>query len=404
MDLESRLKELEIKAGADPALCRALLATKESPNPLGDFCALARNAGVSIDMMDLVYAGEESYAAMRRSTNGGGENSPLLAGEDDYYELFLARLAAVIGRTEKDSEGEAAAEMPAGPESGADTETEGGVRFLSLKEEELFKDTRTGRLFENCVGVFDSGVGGLTVLAEMTRLLPKEDFLYFGDSANAPYGNKEEAWVRDRSFAIAEAMFARGVKAVVIACNTATAAAVADLREAYPDRIIIGVEPALNVAVRAHQGSRFLVMATGTTLALEKYHALAGRLKEAADFIPLPCDGLAARIEQGDIDADDLRGMLQGFLEPYIGEVDGIVLGCTHYPLIKQQIREFFGDIPFYDGGEGTARELRRRLTEAGLCREDGEGSVYLASSLCDPGQKPLYEEFYRTAGMLCGR
>lgn len=378
MDIESVLDEILKAAKKDSRVLAALLKTAEETNPVSSFCALAGQMGYPVSEMDLIYAGEEAYAAMRRSTNGGGENSPALACEEDYYELFMTKLRML-------------SEDRTGGKNGS-----GDVIWLGDAAEDPFAGT-----FSGYIGVFDSGVGGLSVLSEMKRLLPGETFLYFGDSANTPYGEKTEEWVRSRSEEITESMLNNGAKAIVIACNTATAAAAAAIREKHPDVPVIGVEPALKVAVSKHQGTSFLVMATNVTLRLEKYHTLEQRLTKDAEFYPLACDGLAARIEQGNLDGEDLSELLETLLAPYIGQVDGIVLGCTHYPLIKEQIRRIFGDIPLYDGGEGTARELKRRLERAGLLVPDTEkhGRVLLYSSKKEPGQRELYEAFFRTAG-----
>ena|GEM_PF-61530 len=388
MEIESVLEEILAAAKRDSSVLRAFLRTEEDPSPVRSFCALAAELGYPVSEMDLIYAGEEAYAAMRRSTNGGGENSPALRNEEDYHELFMTKLKMLAeGRTD----GRAGS---------------GGTAWLEDLMEDPFEEPLKKRnpadgakLFSGYVGVFDSGVGGLSVLSEMTRLMPSERFLYFGDSANAPYGERTEEWVRNRSEEIADRMIENGAKAIVIACNTATAAAAAMIREKYPDVPVIGVEPALKVAVTRHQGDSFLVMATNVTLRLEKYHRLEQRLEKEAKFFPLACDGLAARIEKGNLDGEDLEAFLGELLTPYVGQVDGIVLGCTHYPLIREQIRRIFGDIPLYDGGEGTARELKRRLGAAGLTAGKQTGKVLLYSSKKDPGQKELYESFFRLAG-----
>lgn len=373
MNIEDTLNQLLTLASSREEVRSALLLAAEGPNPVSAVAREAEKLGYPFNEMDLISAGEDAYAAMRRSTNGGGENSPLLRGEDDYFELFLAKLR----------------------ETGLREETHENVIFL--RQNDL-----PGAVPPGCVGVFDSGVGGISVLGEIARLMPEEQLLYIGDSANAPYGNKTEEWVRERSFALTKQLLELGAKAVVIACNTATAAAVAPLREAYPDLPVIGVEPALKVAVNRHDGNSFLVMATNVTLNLNKYHALEHRLETEADFYPLACDGLAARIEQGNLDGEDLADMLEGFLLPYIGTIDGIVLGCTHYPLVRRQIREIVGDLPLYDGGEGTAREVRRRLAEAGLTAPKGQkGLVILSSTKDDPEQEALYRWFFSLAGEL---
>ena len=352
MELEEALEQLYEKARRDPQLLSELLLSASEEMPLSRFCAIARAAGCPMYEMDLLSAGEDAYAAMRRSTNGGGENSPALAAEEDYHELFLARLAQL-------------------------------------------------RPFEGFVGVFDSGAGGISVLREMTELLPGERFLYFGDSACAPYGSRDADWIRKRAVGITKMLLDLGVKAVAIACNTATAAAVQTIRGIWPDVPVIGVEPALNVAVRMHEGSRFLVMATEVTLGLEKYNALSHRLEREAEFYPLACRGLAAEIEKGDAALESRGTLLRELRLPYRGRVDGVVLGCTHYPLIRGEIREVLGDLPLYDGGEGTARELARRLAESGLAAQDGEEApapVFL-SSRPTKEQFAIYDRFYAQAG-----
>ena len=247
------------------------------------------------------------------------------------------------------------------------------------------------------VGVFDSGVGGISVLRALVAELPHEDFLFFGDSANAPYGEKTEAQVLDLSRDIAERLIAEGAKAIVIACNTATSVAASTLRSAHPDVPIVGIEPALKPAARALPHGTILVMATEVTLRLEKYHELVRTWGGECEVVPVPCPGLAARIERGDLDAPDLREMLEGYVGSYAGKVDGVVLGCTHYPFVRRRIAEVLGaDVRFFDGGAGTARQLRARLADAGLLSgRDRPGRVEFASSLDTPEELALYERFF---------
>ena len=246
------------------------------------------------------------------------------------------------------------------------------------------------------VGVFDSGVGGISVLKSLVAELPGEDFHYFGDSANAPYGEKTEEQVRALSQSIAERFVADGAKAIVIACNTATSAAAPMLRAEYPDLPIIGIEPALKPATEAPGHGRILVMATDITLKLDKYQELAATYGQDCEVISVPCPGLAARIERGDLEAPDLREMIRGFVGGFAGTVGSVVLGCTHYPFVRRQIAEVLGEgVMFFDGGAGTARQLRRCLDEAGLLSErESGGSVELASSEDTPEEIELYREF----------
>lgn len=253
--------------------------------------------------------------------------------------------------------------------------------------------------YQDYIGVFDSGVGGISVLKELYRLLPGENYLFYGDSANAPYGEKTVEEVRRLTFRAVDSLAGYGVKAVVIACNTATSAAVISLREKYENRFpVIGVEPALKPAAEAKKHDRILVMATPVTLNLEKYSRLKERFSGVSEIISLPCPGLAERIEQGHLDAPDLRRMLEGFLGPYAGKVDSVVLGCTHYPFVREQIRDILGGIPSFDGGEGTARETRRRLEASGrLSPGNAGGRIVFSSSRDTAGELELYRELFRT-------
>ena len=199
--------------------------------------------------------------------------------------------------------------------------------------------------YKNYVGVFDSGVGGISVLQELRKELPHEDFYYFGDSANAPYGEKSPRVIRKLAMAIADHMVEEGCKAIVIACNTATSAAAPKIRAKYDANIpILGMEPALKPAAKQLPHGKVLVMATPATLKLEKYQKLSHRLEGEAEFIPVLCKGLAGRVEQGDLDAPDMLELLDSLIGPYRGQVDGIVLGCTHYPFLKRQIRTVMGE------------------------------------------------------------
>ncbi|MBR3226281.1 MAG: glutamate racemase [Atopobiaceae bacterium] len=249
------------------------------------------------------------------------------------------------------------------------------------------------------IGVFDSGVGGISVLGALVRELPNEDFVYFGDSANAPYGEKTTDEVRALSSRIVDGLVERGCKAIVIACNTATSAAAEVLRNRYSTIPIVGVEPALKPAVLARRHGRVLVMATPMTVRLEKFQQLLGEWGGEAEVDSVPCAGLAARIEQGNLDAPDLADQLQKLVGPYANRVDAVVLGCTHYPFIRRQIKNVVGDVPFFDGAEGTARQLHRRLEEEGLLKEGmSPGNVRFISSKDDPEELKLYRSFFKRA------
>ncbi len=263
--------------------------------------------------------------------------------------------------------------------------------------------TQTTRApYRDYIGVFDSGVGGISTLRALVHELPHENFLFFGDSANAPYGEKTTEQVQQLSMNIADHMVKNGCKAIVIACNTATSAAAPLIRKKYQPQIpIIGIEPALKPAAEADddRDSRILVMATPVTLTLEKFQKLEKRLSHEADFLPVACPGLAARIEQGNLDAPDLTDLLRSLIGAYRGQIDGIVLGCTHYPFVKRQICSIMGDVPLYDGGEGTARELHRVLKARGLLSgNETAGRVILESSLHTTENLQLYHYLYKEA------
>lgn len=223
------------------------------------------------------------------------------------------------------------------------------------------------------VGVMDSGIGGATVLTELIKVMPNEDFIYFGDSKNAPYGTKTVERVRELTISNAERLFKRGIKGLVIACNTATAAAAHCLRAVHRDIPIIGIEPAVKPAALAKENSTVIVMATPLTLKQEKFMTLLHLYTDRAHIIPLPCPGLADLIEKGNFDSEQIHAYLRKIFEPFNREkIDSIVLGCTHYPLISDAIRREFGrNVSIFYGGEGTARNTRKRLGDFGLLRDD---------------------------------
>lgn len=235
------------------------------------------------------------------------------------------------------------------------------------------------------IGFFDSGLGGISVLKGTMELLPGEDYLYFGDSLHAPYGVRTVEDVQQLSCATAEFLLERGAKAIVIACNTATSAAAAMLREKYPELAIIGTEPAVKPAVQAHPGGRILVMATAMTLQEQKFLDLWEQFREDADIVPVPCSGLMEFVERGVLSGAEVEAFLLEKLEPFTKvPVDAVVLGCTHYPFLKNSIRKIVGKAPaIYDSADGVARQLKRRLEEQGLLndRQTGGTVTFLNSS-----------------------
>lgn len=235
------------------------------------------------------------------------------------------------------------------------------------------------------IGVFDSGLGGVSVLRACVSLLPHEDFLFFGDSANAPYGEKTLEEVRALTYDRIEYLLDQGVKAVVVACNTATSAAIGLLRATWPDLPIIGIEPAVKPAAQADDSSQVIVMATPLTIHEEKYQKLAAAFCHEANVISLPCKGLAELVERGELEGPALDGYLQELFLPFRHcNVEYIVLGCTHYPFVQKSIRKNFGrPVEIIDGSDGTARQLKRQLEAAGLLAEREEaGTVTFQNSL----------------------
>lgn len=228
-------------------------------------------------------------------------------------------------------------------------------------------------LKEAPIWVMDSGVGGISVLREAARLMPDEQFVFFGDSANAPYGTKTAEEVRELTLAaVADAEKRYHPKAFVIACNTATTAAVRVMRGLYPGRAIVGIEPALKPAADAgHQ--HILVLATPLTIKEEKFHALLQRFSDGREVIPLGCPGLMEYAESGNLEGPETDAFVADMIGEYAGKVDAVVLGCTHYPFLKKPIAKALAlsDDAVYDGGYGTAKHIRFLLGETGLLRDD---------------------------------
>lgn len=235
------------------------------------------------------------------------------------------------------------------------------------------------------IAVFDSGVGGISVLRHLRRVMPGEKFLYFGDSANAPYGIRTKEEVMELSFAVVDRLLSRGIKALVVACNTITSVAIKDLRAKYPQLIIVGIEPALKLAADQYPGGGIGVMATPLTLREEKFANLMARCDDHCTIYKIPAPTLVGIVEAGKVDTHETRQMLREMFEPYRGKLDALVLGCTHYPFASHTISHILNDeVTILDGGDGTARETRRRLAEAGLL-ENGEGEIIIENSLNTP-------------------
>ena len=241
------------------------------------------------------------------------------------------------------------------------------------------------------VAVMDSGVGGLCVLREIRRLLPCEELLYFGDSAYAPYGEREPGALRAHILTEAERLLSES-KALVLACNTATALVADELRARHPDVPIVGMEPALRPALGVCENARVLVLATALTLREEKFAELVQNCGKNATVMPLPAPEIVKMLEQGAESSPQMMAYLQELLSPYrTPPPDAVVLGCTHFPFVKEEILRALGkDVPVFDGVRGTARQLYRLLAEGELCnRSPARGAVRLTSSRA--GVLPLY-------------
>jgi glutamate racemase len=231
------------------------------------------------------------------------------------------------------------------------------------------------------IGVFDSGIGGLSVLQALQKELPHERFVYLADNAHAPYGEKSESFIRQRTHAIADYLLARHhIKALVVACNTATAAAIHELRARHPELPLVGLEPALKPALALSRTRRIGVMATRGTVGSEKFARLLASVQSEANFEVQACNGLALAIEQSTLpdQAVTAQAQIAHLLQTYTeamghfgaapGEIDTLVLGCTHYVFVEKDLRQLLGrDVQLVSTGEPVARQTQRLLAAAQL-------------------------------------
>lgn len=235
---------------------------------------------------------------------------------------------------------------------------------------------------QDYIAVFDSGLGGLSVLRHLRRRMPGERFLYYGDSAHAPYGVRSRADVEALTLSAADRLMRRGLKALVVACNTATSAAIGALREKYPELIVVGIEPALKLAADRFPGGRIGVMATPVTLREEKFSLLLTRYAASCQVYKIPAPQLVPLIEEGRVDTPVMEQTLHTLLDPFASRMDALVLGCTHFPFASHAMERLLGPkVAVLDGGDGTARETLHRLEAADLL-EHGDGELILENSL----------------------
>lgn len=216
------------------------------------------------------------------------------------------------------------------------------------------------------IGVFDSGVGGLSVLAALRRRLPGHPLHYVADIAHAPYGERGDAYVMDRTARISEHLLRSGAGLLVVACNTATAQAIALVRERHPELPVVGVEPGVKPAVAASLVGRVGVLATPGTLASARFAALVERHAQGCQVLPMPCPGLAAAIEQGDAGAAEVERLLDGFCAPLrAAGVDVVALGCTHYVFVADRIAARLPGVRLIDTADAVARQAQNLIGPA---------------------------------------
>lgn len=232
------------------------------------------------------------------------------------------------------------------------------------------------------IGVFDSGVGGLSVLHHIRQTLPHESLVYIADSGHVPYGDKSPAYIEQRSHTLTRFLIEQGADAIVIACNTATAAAVASLRMQF-NMPIIGMEPAVKPAVAATRSGVVGVLATVGTLESARFAALLERYGEEVEIITQGCPGLVEQVEQGELDSAKTRQLVERYTAPLLTRgADTLILGCTHYPFLAPLIRDIAGhDITLIDTGAAVARQLQRRMESELPAREHGDASARFFTS-----------------------
>ena len=231
----------------------------------------------------------------------------------------------------------------------------------------------------NSIGIFDSGIGGATVLKEILKILPQEDYIYYSDSKNNPYGDKYDKEIFEICDNIVKIFIEKQCKAIVIACNTASAKAAKLLREKYPEQTIIAVEPAYKMVHDYAYEDPTLVMATKWTIDSEKFHRLYEKYDNHKTYL-LACIGLADIIEEGN--EEKIKKYLKENLSEYKGKVKNIVLGCTHYPLIQNQIKKVLGEVKFFNGAPNIAKHLKKVLEDGNLLNKEKKiGKIYFIDS-----------------------
>ncbi|MFZ1693562.1 MAG: glutamate racemase [Flavobacteriales bacterium] len=249
------------------------------------------------------------------------------------------------------------------------------------------------------IGIFDSGIGGLTVAQAIRQALPTERLLYFGDNAHMPYGARSLREVRGFSEAICEALIAHGCKLIVIACNTASAAALKEVRERWPDFLFVGMEPAVKPAVEHTRTGVVGVIATVATFQSELYASVVERFSHGVEVLHQPCPGLVKQIEAGELDTPRTEEMLRGWLEPMMARgIDALVLGCTHYPIVRPLIERIVGPhVRVIDPAPAVARQVARVLNEQGM---EVDATATEGMRVCTSGDTKTFAEMMARMGM----
>jgi glutamate racemase len=233
------------------------------------------------------------------------------------------------------------------------------------------------------IGIFDSGLGGLSVLRELRQQLPAEDIVYYADNAYSPYGTRTPEEIQARSEAIAAALIDRDAKVIVVACNTASSVAITHLRDTY-DLPFIGLEPAVKPAVQITRSGKVAVLATPRTVTGERLRRLIHAYAREVEVYTVPAPGLVELVETGTLTGDQVQLALRPLLEPMLAQgVDTVVLGCTHYPFLRREIEAFVGpSIAVIDSGAAIARRTREILLQHGALRDHPQrGELQLMTS-----------------------
>ncbi|MEX2584141.1 MAG: glutamate racemase [Gemmatimonadota bacterium] len=252
---------------------------------------------------------------------------------------------------------------------------------------------------ERPIGIFDSGLGGLSVAREVRLRLPGEALLYLADSAYCPYGGRPLDEIRDRSVAVTRALVDAGAKLVVAACNTASGAAIELLRETF-DVPIVGLEPAVKPAANSSRKHRIAVLATPATLRTDRFNRLVDNHGPGVDVVKVPCPGFVELVEAGDVDGENALKVIREVLDPVIqADVDRVVLGCTHYPFLRDSVSAVLGEgVEILDSGAAVARQVERVLRNNDLLSGPGEGGIRIWTTGEPAAVEPVVERLWGMA------